>query len=106
VFRARTEEPIHPSFLEPHYPPFWHYDLLQALLVLSRAGYGSDPRTERARQLLAARRRPDGRWRAARRWWRPPGAAGGGVEAVDWADVAHQMVTLNALRVGADRCTR
>jgi hypothetical protein len=32
---------------------------------------------------------------------RAVGAAGSGVEAVDWAGVAHQMVTLNALRVGA-----
>ena len=51
--------------------------------------------------ILRARRRKDGSWRAVRPWWRPPGAAGSGVEAVDWADVAHQMVTLNALRVGA-----
>jgi len=95
--------PVHPSFVDPHYPPYWHYDVLQALLVLHRAGLGSDPRTRRARQLVAARRRRDGMWRAGRRWWRPPGAGGSGVEAVDWGDVAHQMVTLNALRVEAHR---
>ena len=93
--------PIHPSFVELHYPPYWHYDVLQALLVLHRAGLGSDPRTHRARQIVAGRRRHDGTWRAGRRWWRPPGAGGSGVEAVDWGDVAHQMVTLNALRVEA-----
>ncbi|WP_421741638.1 hypothetical protein [Cellulomonas sp.] len=101
LFARSTGEPIHESFALPHYPPFWHYDVLQALLVLERAGVGADPRTARARQLLVDRRRPDGRWRAARRWWRPPGSTGSGVEAVDWGDVAHQMVTLNALRVGA-----
>lgn len=101
LYATSTGEPIHESFAFPHYPPFWHYDVLQALLVLERVGVGADPRTGRARQLLVDRRRPDRRWRAARRWWRPPGSTGSGVEAVDWGDVAHQMVTLNALRVGA-----
>ena len=101
VFSRRTGALIHPGFGVPHYPPYWHYDLLQALLILGRAGHGEDPRTERARGLLTARRRPDGRWTAARRWWRPPGSPGSSVEAVDWGEAAHQMVTLNALRVGA-----
>ena len=103
VYSRATGQPIHPSFCVPHYPPYWHYDLLQALLVLQRAGYGGDPRTDRARSLLADRRRPDGTWRAARHWWHPPTGRGSGGEAVDWGDVAHQMVTLNALRVGAGR---
>jgi len=101
VYSRRTGQPIHPSVVQPHYPPYWHYDLLQALLVLGRAGLADDPRTVPARQMLAARRRKDGRWRAVRPWWRAPGATGSGVEAVNWADVAHQMATLNALRVGA-----
>ena len=101
VYSRRTGQPIHPSVLQPHYPPYWHYDLLQALLILGRAGFADDSRTAKARQVLSARRRKDGRWRAVRPWWRAPGETGSGVEAVDWADVAHQMVTLNALRVGA-----
>jgi hypothetical protein len=103
VFSRRTGRPIHGSMAVPHYPPYWHYDVLQALLVLHRAGHGDDPRTARARGLLAERRRDDGSWRAARRWWHPPGTSGSGVEAVDWGGVAHQMVTLNALRVRACR---
>jgi hypothetical protein len=101
VFSRKTGQPIHPSFVHLHYPPYWHYDVLQSLLVLWRAGYGADPRTEPARRLLGARRQHDGVWRAVKPWWRAPGAPGSGVEAVDWGDVAHQMVTLNALRVGA-----
>jgi len=103
LYSRGTGRPIDPRFCVPHYPPYWHYDLLQALLVLQRAGYGGDPRTDRARRLLAGRRRPDGTWRAARRWWHPPTGRGSGGEAVDWGDVADQMVTLNALRVGAGR---
>ena len=101
IYSRRTGKAIHPTFVRPHYPPYWHYDLLQALLVLDRAGFGADPRTARARQALRAQRRRDGTWRAVRPWWRPPGATRGQVEAVDWGKVAHQMVTLNALRVGA-----
>lgn len=103
VFSRRTGAPAHPSFIQLNYPPYWHYDVLQALLVLHRAGYGGDPRTDRARDVVAGQRRTDGLWRARRRWWRPPGATGGGVEAFDWGDVGNQMVTLNALRVGAER---
>ena len=103
VFSRRTGRPLAPSVAVPHYPPYWHYDVLQALLVLHRAGHGEDPRTARARGLLGDRRRKDGSWRAARRWWHPPGPSPSGGEAVDWCDVADQMVTLNALRVGADR---
>ena len=29
---------IRRTWLAPHYPPYWHYDILQALLVLSRMG--------------------------------------------------------------------
>ena len=101
VFGRHTGRPLHPSVAVPHYPPYWHFDVLQALLVLHRAGHGDDPRTTPARMLLADRRRDDGSWRAARRWWQPPGSARSGVEAVDWGAVAHQMVTLNALRIGA-----
>lgn len=101
VFSLHTGEPAHPAFVQLNYPPYWHYNVLQALLILHRAGYGDDSRTDRARGVVAGKRRTDGTWRAVRRWWRPPGAKGGGVEAVDWGDVADQMVTLNALRVGA-----
>jgi hypothetical protein len=97
---TRTGAPIHPSFAEPHYPPYWHFDVLQALLVLHRAGYGGDRRTDRARACVVGKRRPDGTWHAARRWWRPPGSTAV-AEVVDWGEVAHQMVTLNALRVRA-----
>ena len=38
-----TGQVIHRAWLAPHYPPYWHYDILQALLVLSRMGKASDP---------------------------------------------------------------
>ena len=93
-------EPIRRSFVALHYPPYWHYDILQALLVLSRMGLASDPRAQDAIELVEERRLADGRWRAGGRWWKPPGAKGGNVEVVDWGRSGQsEMVTLNALRV-------
>jgi hypothetical protein len=101
LFRAlRTGEPIEPRWLAPHYPPYWHYDVPQALLILSRMGLAADPRATDAVDALISRRRPDGTWRAGRAWWRAPGRAQSNVEIVDWGpSVPHQMVTLNALRI-------
>jgi hypothetical protein len=100
IFRSlRTGDVIKPGWLELNYPPFWHYDAAQALLVLSRMGLHHDSRADEARELLAARQRENGLWPARRTWWRPPGAKGSNVEVVDWGEPANEMVTLNALRV-------
>jgi hypothetical protein len=98
--RLSTGEVIKTQWLRPRYPPYWHYDILQALLVLSRMGKAADPRAADALDELARRRLPDGRWRAYGQWWKP---AGGKVapEVVDWGPSGepNPMITLNALRV-------
>lgn len=101
LFRSTgTGEPIHKSWLALHYPPYWHYDILQALLVLARLSLASDERARDALDLLESRRLRDGRWRPGGYWWRPPGTAGGTVEAVDWGrGEPSEMITLNSLRV-------
>jgi hypothetical protein len=102
-FSSRTGQPIHPSFVAFHWPPYWHYDVLQALRVLAPVGVLSDPRCEQAFELLSHKRLRDGGWRTGGRWWRAPraeamGKQPGNVEAVDWGITASEMVTLNALR--------
>ena len=102
VFRShRTREVGHPEWVKLHYPPYWHYDVLHALLVLSRWGKAGDSRTTDALELLEEKRREDGRWDAdGRRYWSPPGSGGPGEEVVDWGPSRpNEMVTLNALRV-------
>jgi hypothetical protein len=99
---------IHRAWLAPHYPPYWHYDILQALLVLSRMGRASDPRAGDALDELQRRRLPDGRWQPGGCWWKPPGSTVT-PEVVDWGRSGpNQMITLNALRVlkAAGRLTR
>jgi hypothetical protein len=49
------------EWLTVHYPPYWHYDILQALLVLSRMRLTGDPRCRDALAVLASRHRSDGR---------------------------------------------
>jgi hypothetical protein len=100
LFRVlATGEPIHQSFVTLHSPPFWHYDYLQALVVLARMGRANDPRTSDGLNLLEERRLADGRWRAGSRWWRAPGSKGSNVEVVDWGSGPNELLTLNALRV-------
>jgi len=100
LFRSlRTGEAIRRDWLALHYPPYWHYDILQALLVLSRMRLTGDPRCSDALAVLE-RRRPDGRWQAGAYWWKPPGTQRGTVEVVDWGRSApNEMITLNALRI-------
>jgi hypothetical protein len=102
VFRShRTGGVAHPEYVRLHYPPYWHYDALWGLLVLSRFNKITDPRTAEGLDLLESKRGKDGLWRAdGRAYWRAPGSRGSNVEVVDWRrGGASEMVTLNALRV-------
>ena len=100
LFRAlATGEAIHPSFVTMHWPPFWHYDFFQALVVLARMGRVDDPRATDGVDLVEERRLADGRWRPGGRWWRAPGSDGSDVEVVDWGSGPNELLTLHALRV-------
>lgn len=101
LFRSlRTGGVIRRQWLTLHYPPYWHYDVLQALLVLSRMGLTDDPRCSDALAVLERRRRADGRWQPGAYWWKPPGTPRGTVEVVDWGRSGpSEMITLNALRI-------
>jgi hypothetical protein len=101
LFRSlRTGDVIKPAWLVPHHPPYWHYDVPHALLILSRLGRLGDPRAAEALEVLAGLQRDDGTWHAGPPWWRAPGSSGSNVEAVDWGRGGpNELVTLNALRV-------
>jgi hypothetical protein len=100
VFRSlRTGKPINKQWLDFHYPPYWHYDVLQALVVLGRLGKLDDPRANDALDLVAERRRPDGLWEPGGYWWQRPGS-NKLPEVVDWGRRGpNEMITLNGLRV-------
>ncbi|HTZ62127.1 MAG TPA: hypothetical protein VMC82_05780 [Thermoplasmata archaeon] len=101
LFRScRGEGVIDLRWTRLRYPVYWHYDILQALRVLQRAGKGSDPRTREALDLVASKRTKDGTWHAEGRYWRRGPWNGANTEVVDWGDRGpNEMLTLNALRV-------
>jgi hypothetical protein len=108
LFRSdHTGEIIHPSMVRFHYPVYWHCDILQELMILSRAGKKlDDPRTKEALDIVEKKRGPDGLWHADDYYWsmrRTPLTKSkvlvSNVEIVDWGRKgAHKMITLNALR--------
>lgn len=100
LFHAQaTGKVINSTWLALRYPPYWHYDILQALLVLARMGKASDPRASDAIGELVRQRLPDGRWQPRGYWWKPPLSATT-PEVVDWGRAGpNEMITLNALRV-------
>ena len=89
------------EWLKLHFPPYWHYDVLQALLILSRLGVIDDPRCADSLDLLEAKRRPDGTWEpSGRLYWRREGPERVNGDLIDWGHKGpNQMLTLNALRV-------
>ena len=61
LFRSRqTGEPINTSWTKLHYPPYWHYDVLQGLRLLHALDRLDDPRASEALDLLEGARRRDG----------------------------------------------
>ena len=85
MFRSdHTGKVIDREWLKLHYPLYWHYDVLQGLLILSRSGPLDDPRIGDALAVIEQKRMSDGRWRPGNYYWRRPGSAQYGTEAVDW----------------------
>jgi hypothetical protein len=105
LFRSTaTGKVIDPEWLKLHYPLYWHYDILQALVILSRMPTAGsmmrDARVQEALDIVEAKRQPDGCWKAEGFYWVPLGKRTSNVEVVDWGRRGpNEMLTLNALRV-------
>jgi len=101
LFRSeKTGEVIDPNWLLLHYPLYWHYDILQALVILSRLGPLTDPRLNEVLDILESKRLPNGCWKAHGFYWAPMGKRASNVDVVDWGRRGpNEMITLNALRV-------
>ena len=101
LYRSKaTGRTIDQRWVALHYPPYWHYDILQSLVVLCRMGLATDRRAANALDIVERRRRADGLWQANGAWWRPSDRAGSAAEVVDWGRRGpNEMITLNAIRV-------
>lgn len=106
LFRSdHTGEIIHRDMVKLHYPLYWHCDILQELIILSRAGKLNDPRTREALDIVEEKRGPDGLWHPEDYYW-SIGRKGStkmktsNVEVVDWGRKGpNEFITLNALCV-------
>lgn len=52
----------YPPWFRIHYPNHYYYDLLVGLRILTRLGYGADPRLRPALRWLLGKRHRDGTW--------------------------------------------
>jgi hypothetical protein len=87
LFRRRTTgAPIHPSFVDLHYPPYWHYDVLQGLVLCAHLGLLDDPRAQDALDLVESRRLPGGGYHC-RSW-----ASSANKDVIRWGSGANNDV--------------
>lgn len=95
LFRSiRTGDVIHPSWTKPHYPPYWHYDVLQGLRLLLALDLLGDARAAEALDLVDRARRRDGRF-SGPAWW-----SASQPDAVDWGrGPDNDMLNLRATTV-------
>jgi hypothetical protein len=104
MFRRQSDgEVIHPRFIQIHYPPFWHYDILCGLKVMAEAGCIRDPRCKEALDLLEGKQLPDGGWMAEGKYYRLSPSLKSQRELVQWGPVGrkrlNEFVTGDALGV-------
>jgi hypothetical protein len=95
----------YPMFTKLHFPMYYFYDILHALRVLTKLGYGDDKRIRSAVQLLQSKRRPDGSWNLEGDWYRegdffyPSGKGRKAPVSIDEIGKPSKWITLNSLRV-------
>jgi hypothetical protein len=92
LFKSRRSgQTIHPSWTKPHYPPYWHYDIVQGLRLVRAVGLLEDTRARDALDLLEGARRNDGRF-SGPAWWSAKQP-----DAVDWGHgPGNEMLNLRA----------
>jgi len=95
LFRRRHDGSVmHPTFVELHYPCYWHYDVLFGLRVLAEASFLGDPRCSDALEYVRSRQLQAGGWPTDAMFWRFSGRPGAGRSLVCWV----------SLRPEHDRC--
>lgn len=94
MFRShRNGTVINPAWLELHFPPRWHYDVIRGLDYLSDAGVTPDSRVDDAVKVIEEKRRPDGKWP------RGPQYSGETFFSLEPGRVPGRWNTLRALRI-------
>jgi hypothetical protein len=101
LYRRRSNgEVINPTFVALHYPYFWQYTIIHALVGMAEQGLAGDPRCSDALDLLESKRLHDGGFATERRHYRVaarPGASGTGLTTVRWGPGRNGGRTMNEL---------
>jgi len=101
--RLSNGQVILDAFGQFAYPPFWHYDVLTALMAMHEIGRLDDPRCSDALDSLEAKRLPDGGFAAEVKYYKMTQRETSGVSAVEWGPVSstkmNEFVTARALGV-------
>jgi hypothetical protein len=91
------------AFTKLHYPPYWHYDILMGLKVMTEAGLVKDRRCEDALELLESKRLKDGGFPAEAKYYHASMKSRAGLSLVDWGGVSsnrsNEFVTVDALQI-------
>lgn len=96
---------IDPQFIQLHYPYYWRYNFLLALVVMMEGGWLDDPRCAEALDFLALKRLPDGGFAAETAYYRVRGSDDplSGCTPVPWGGVrnnrSNPWVSADALSV-------
>ncbi|MFX1514168.1 MAG: hypothetical protein ACFFCQ_16445 [Promethearchaeota archaeon] len=99
--KLRNDEIIDQNWIKLHYPPYWHYDILIGLKVLTEVGKIKDPRCNDALDLLESKKLPDGGFPADGKYYRTSGKYN--FSPVNWGGTSKRelnvWVTIDALYV-------
>jgi hypothetical protein len=104
LFRhKRNGRVIRASFVQLHYPCYWHYDILFGLKVMKEAGFGDDERCAEAVSLLKSKKLDDGGFPAEAAYYRTSCRPTTGRSIVGWGGVSkrkmNEFVTCDAMSV-------
>lgn len=91
------------TFTQLAFPPYWHYNILVGLHVMSEIGRLGDPRCKDALDLLASKQLPDGGFAAEAKYYQVTDRVVSGVSPVKWGPVgttkSNDYVSVRALGV-------
>jgi hypothetical protein len=72
------------TFTQLAFPPYWHYNILAGLQVMSEIGRLGDPRCKDALDLLASKQLPDGGFPSEAKYYQVTDREVSGVSPVKW----------------------
>lgn len=101
--RLSDGEVMDKNFIKLAFPPYWHYDILAGLRVMSEVGRLDDARCKDALDLLESKQLEDGGFPAEIKYYQVTDRDISGVSPVEWGPVSktkmNEFVTVRALAV-------